>query len=216
MNKKIADIKKDYSEERFTRLFAADKIHYGYWSEAQRRRLLLEKLVAVDVNSRVSVSDDEVRAYLEAHEQVDIAVKRIHVLQILLYSKVHAEQVLKRLKQGEEFAKVARKESISPEAASGGDLGYFSPGVMPEAIDKAVFSLPVGQISGIVKTPYGYHIFKVVEKSGEGVKTPLDRETRVRADLLRQKEAAEYGRWLAGLQEKAAVKIKKEVLHPES
>jgi parvulin-like peptidyl-prolyl isomerase len=97
LNRKIGDIKKEYSEERFNRLFAADKIHYGYWREAQRRRLLLEKLIALDVKSRVSVSDDEVRAHLEAHKNGDAAAKRVHVLQILLHSKVHAEQVLKKL-----------------------------------------------------------------------------------------------------------------------
>jgi parvulin-like peptidyl-prolyl isomerase len=124
--------------------------------------------------------------------------------------------VLKRLMRGEEFGKVAQKESISPEAATGGDLGYFSTGVMPEAIDKEVFSLPVGKISGIIKSPYGYHIFKVIEKSDGGDKKHPAMKDSVRADLLRQKEAVEYQRWLAGLRKKAAVKIKEDVLHPKS
>jgi peptidyl-prolyl cis-trans isomerase C len=93
LNKKISEIKKEYSEERFNRMFAADKIHYGFWKEAQRRRLLLEKLVAVDVNSRLSVSDNEIKAYLKTYGKDGTLDKRVHVLQILLYSKEHAEAV---------------------------------------------------------------------------------------------------------------------------
>jgi parvulin-like peptidyl-prolyl isomerase len=216
LDKKIDDIKKEYSAERFNRLFTPDKIHYGFWKEAQRRRLLLEKLVAMDVNSRLSVSDEEVEAYIASRENEGDMKKHVHVLQILLDSKEHAEGVLKRLKGGEDFGKVASQESISPEAARGGDMGYFTPGVMPEAIDKAVFSLSTGEISGIVKSPYGYHIFKVIGKNGGGAGPHPDTKERLRTDLRRQKEAFEYRRWLKGLREKAAVKINEDVLNPES
>ena len=73
-----------------------------------------------------------------------------------------AEEILKRLKAGEDFGKVAREVSIGPEAARGGDLGFFERGMMPEAIDRMVFSLPVGKMSGVVQSPYGFHIFKVL------------------------------------------------------
>jgi parvulin-like peptidyl-prolyl isomerase len=216
LNQKIEEIKKGYSEDRFLGLFSGDKIKYELWKDAQRRWLLLEKVVAVDVNSRVSLTDEEVQAYYNVHRK-DVALeKRIHVLQILLHNNRKAAMVLKRLKRGEDFGKVAGQESISPEAAVGGDLRFFSRGVMPEAIDKAVFSLPVGSISGVVKSPYGYHIFKVVERDGEGRKNIREIKDSIRNDLRKQKEAAEYLRWMQDLRTKAVVKINYDVLNKQS
>ncbi|MBN1665186.1 MAG: peptidylprolyl isomerase [Deltaproteobacteria bacterium] len=214
--KKIDEIKRGYSEERFSRLFAADKIHYEFWKEAQRRRMLLERVVKVDVNDRISVTDKDVQAYKKSRPREDAPVQRVRVLQILTYNQKHAETILKRLKGGEDFGRVARKESISPEAAAGGDLGYVRRGVLPEVIDRAVFSLPVGSTSEIVKSPYGFHIFKVTGRNGEGGKSRSPIDDSLREELRKQKEELMYRAWIKNLREKAVVKINTDVLNPGS
>ena len=88
--------------------------------------------------------------------------------QIVVRDRDLVAGILKRLKAGEDFDKVAREVSIGPEAARGGDLGFFERGMMPEAIDRVVFSLPVGKISGVVQSPYGFHIFKVLDRQEGG------------------------------------------------
>jgi len=66
--------------------------------------------------------------------------------------------VLDRLAKGESFAKLAEEYSIDGTRRSWGDLGYFGRGVMVREFEKAAFDLQKNQISGIVKTQFGYHI----------------------------------------------------------
>lgn len=86
-------------------------------------------------------------------------------------AKKKAEGILEKIKVGEDFAKLAKSESQDPgSAASGGDLGYFGKGKMVPDFENAAFALNVGEVSGLVKTPYGYHIIKVTDKKGDEVK----------------------------------------------
>jgi type I site-specific restriction-modification system R (restriction) subunit len=86
-------------------------------------------------------------------------------------TKKKAEDALARVKAGEDFAKVAQEVSQDPgSAANGGDLGFFGKGKMVPEFETAAFALKVGEVSGLVKTTYGYHIIKVTEIKGEEIK----------------------------------------------
>ena len=89
--------------------------------------------------------------------------EKIHCAHILVSSKETAESVLERLKKGENFSKIAKDISKCPSGKSGGDLGWFGRGQMVRAFEKAAFSLKKGELSGIVKTQFGYHIIKRLE-----------------------------------------------------
>ena len=130
--------------------------------------------------------------------------------QIVLRDQDKAEKILNRLKKGEEFGKVAREVSIGPEASNGGDLGFVSRGVMPEAIDAVIFSLPRGAISHVIRSPYGYHICRIIEKEDRG-KFPDIRE-KVILDIRKQKEEQAYVLWLSGLRSRAVIKIDSAIL----
>lgn len=81
-----------------------------------------------------------------------------------------AAQTLKMLQAGEDFATVARQSSDdAASAASGGDLGFFERGRMVKEFDDAAFSLQVGALSDVVKSPFGYHIIKVIDSRPAGV-----------------------------------------------
>jgi peptidyl-prolyl cis-trans isomerase D len=92
-----------------------------------------------------------------------------------------AEDAIKRIKGGEAFDAVAREVSDDPgSAANGGDLGFFSRGLMTPAFEEVAFSLPAGQLSEPVKSPFGYHVIEVLEIRPETA-TPLE---DVRAELV--------------------------------
>ena len=206
LSARIEEIRKDYNDQ-FDKLFGDGGIDYSAWKEALRKRMLIEKLVSRDVNAKIQVTDNEAERYFNANRKAYATERRVRVAQIVLPDRERAEGALKRLKAGEDFGMVAREVSIGPEAAKGGDLGYFEQGVMPEAIDRMVFSLPVGKMSQVAQSPYGFHIFKVLGQEGAGGRKFTDVRDKVIADLKKQEEAEAYRDWIDGLKAKAAIRI---------
>jgi parvulin-like peptidyl-prolyl isomerase len=207
LDARIEEIRKDYADGTFNALFSGDTMSFSTWKKALLKRMLLEKVVAGDVNAKVQVADAEAEARYKANRKLYAADRRARAVQIVVRDRDRAEAILKRLKAGEEFDKVAREVSIGPEAAKGGDLGFFAQGVMPEAIDRLVFSLPVGKLSGVVQSPYGFHIFKVLGREEGGGRKFAEAKERVVADLRKLKEAEAYGRWLEALKGRATVVV---------
>ncbi len=83
---------------------------------------------------------------------------------ILVKDRGQAEQIKNKVKQGADFASLARDFSVCPSKSKGGDLGWFGPGKMVPAFESACKSLGVGSISDVVSTQFGYHIIKVTGK----------------------------------------------------
>ncbi len=126
--------------------------------------------------------------------QVPTEAEQVHARQILVYNKQEAENILARLKQGEKFAALAA--AYDPEGQ--GDLGWFPRGYLTQpAVEAAAFSLKVGQVSGIIKTPLGYHIIQV-----EG------REVRpLSPDARRKLEMAAVQTWLQQQRKNSTLRI---------
>lgn len=85
---------------------------------------------------------------------------KIHVSHILVEQKYQAEDLLKRLQDGEDFAELARKHSRCPSAARGGDLGEVDPRRLDRDFAEAADRLKSGEISGVVRTRFGYHLIR--------------------------------------------------------
>ncbi len=83
---------------------------------------------------------------------------------ILVESKEEAIEIKEKLDAGEDFAILARQNSLCPSKVVGGDLGYFKRGQMVKPFENAAFSLPVGQVSEPVQTEFGWHIIKVTDR----------------------------------------------------
>jgi peptidyl-prolyl cis-trans isomerase C len=212
--KKIEDIKESYSlEGGFDKALATREVDYGRWKEELRKRMILEKLIAAEVNAKIQVKEDEGKAYRREHRGMYASEKRVHVAQIVVREREKADAILKRLMRGEDFAKVAREESIGPEATTGGDLGFVSQGIMPEEIDAAIFSQRPGEIGPVIRSPFGYHIFKIIEKGKTGRDVI---KGQILTDLRKQKEDQEYALWLGALRSKAVIEINRDFLKKET
>ncbi len=85
---------------------------------------------------------------------------KVHCCHILVKTLTEANTVKTRLDKGEKFAEVAKQVSLCPSGKKGGDLGIFTRGKMVKEFEKAAFELQKGQVSGPVKTQFGYHIIK--------------------------------------------------------
>ena len=78
-------------------------------------------------------------------------------------AKTQIDQLEKQLQSGGDFAQLARSHSDCPSKHEGGDLGHFGRGMMVKEFEDSAFSMPVGQVSGVVETPFGYHLIKRTE-----------------------------------------------------
>lgn len=91
-------------------------------------------------------------------------VKEVHAAHILVKNDKKAQEVLEKLSSGQSFAEMARKYSQCPSAKSGGDLGWFGKGRMVPEFEKAAFEGEKGKVLAPVKTKFGIHIIKVLDK----------------------------------------------------
>jgi parvulin-like peptidyl-prolyl isomerase len=89
--------------------------------------------------------------------------EKIRCAHILVEKMSTAQEVLDKINKGESFAKLAEEYSMDGTRKRGGDLGYFGKGVMVKEFEDAAFKLEKGQVSGLVKTQFGYHIIKRLE-----------------------------------------------------
>jgi parvulin-like peptidyl-prolyl isomerase len=88
---------------------------------------------------------------------------KVHCAHILVKTEKEVNAILDRIKKGDKFSAIAKEVSICPSKKRGGDLGTFGRGQMVKEFENAAFTLQKGQISGIVKTQFGYHIVKRLE-----------------------------------------------------
>ncbi|MCL5433605.1 MAG: peptidyl-prolyl cis-trans isomerase [Candidatus Marsarchaeota archaeon] len=89
--------------------------------------------------------------------------EKIRCAHILVEKESTAKDILDKLTNGESFAKLAEQYSLDGSRKRGGDLGFFSKGQMIKPFEEAAFKLKKGEISGLVKTQFGYHIIKRLE-----------------------------------------------------
>ncbi len=141
------------------------------------------------------VSDEEIKQYFEDNK--DQFSKR-DASHILVEDEETAKEIKKKLDEGEDFAKLAKEYSKdSANAEKGGELGSFSKGQMVKEFEDAVFSLKEGDISGPVKTQFGYHIIKL-NKIEESLEDSKEQITKILADK-------KYADYIKELNEKANV-----------
>jgi parvulin-like peptidyl-prolyl isomerase len=215
LERRVADIRREYNDEGFSELFGMAKVGYEEWKDELRRRILLEKITMLDVHGHITVGDDEAERFYNANRKLYLTEGRVRAAQIVVRDKVQADEILKRLKKGEEFDRVARDVSIGPEAIQGGDLGFFERGVMPEAIDRIVRTQQVGTVSRVIQSPYGFHIIKLLAREAPGGRTFAEARDRVVADLRKLKEEEAYAQWIERLKAKANIQINRP-LPPEA
>ncbi|MGB9605391.1 MAG: peptidylprolyl isomerase, partial [Bryobacteraceae bacterium] len=151
------------------------------------------------VGERIQVPESELRqAYQQRQEQYRTP-ERVHVRHILLKTtdkpkdeipkiRARAEELLKQIRAGADFAELAKKNSEDPGSAQkGGDLGWIVRGQTVQAFEDTAFSLKPKEVSGIVSTEYGFHIIQVLEKEPARVKPFEEVKNDLARDLKRQR-----------------------------
>jgi parvulin-like peptidyl-prolyl isomerase len=211
LNQAIADIKTDYPGEGFGEKLGLKGVTLEEWKIRLEEKLLAEKVIRSAFRSQEKIDEKEALQYYEDHPSSFQIGQKVRARQIVVADGEEAIQILKRLKKGEAFEKVAAEKSLGPEKVQGGDLGYFSPGERPAEFNH-IFDMEVGAISEVIKSPYGYHIFKLEEKI-EPRRVPFgEAKLGILQALAQKKDEENYQKWLKDLKGKAKVKINKKWL----
>ncbi|MEE9936496.1 MAG: peptidyl-prolyl cis-trans isomerase [Deltaproteobacteria bacterium] len=205
LERKLLDLRKDYGENFFD-LLAAQNVSYEEWREELRKEMLFDKLVATDVNAVIRVSEDEALDAYEENPEFCKTEARVRAGQIVVRDMARAKEAETRLSGGDAFEKVAAEMSIGPESARGGDLGWVARRIMPDPLDRMLFTLPVGKISPIIRSDYGYHIVRVLEKQPARTRDFSECRKDLIADIRARKEDAAFNVWLNDLKIKALVR----------
>jgi parvulin-like peptidyl-prolyl isomerase len=211
INNTILALRRDYARGSFKGMLEARGLSLGEWKRRLTEKLLAEKVIRTVSQFNSPIDDKSVRQYYEEHLEEYSFPEQVRARQIVVATEDEAIKILRRLRKGEDFEKLAKEESMMPERLYGGDLGFFAHGEMPEAFDE-VFSLKVGEVSKVIKSLYGYHIFKVEEKVEAKVRDFDEVKDEIAHKIRKEKSEQIYYEWLSGLRARAKIRINKQLL----
>ncbi|MCK6548305.1 peptidylprolyl isomerase [Myxococcota bacterium] len=180
---------------------------------AIRTRLVAAQLLKAEAFAAITVSDAEIQKVWDSTPAADkVRPRRVHAAQIVLHTEEEGREVLSLLKKGRDFSELARARSAGPEASSGGDLGWFEAGTMPTIFDEVCFALKPGELSELVPSEYGYHVFKVLEVADQVALTFEDAKPRIEQELREERIRAAEATYKESLRAKVRVVRNDEVL----
>ncbi len=151
-------------------------------------RLLIEKYTYALVRD-IAVSDAEVKEYYNLRKRDFLRPERVKVSQILLKSEDKAIEIYERVSGAseEEFRRIARQESVGLEAFKGGEMGVFEMGQLPYEMEKVVFYLQEGDISPVIESAYGFHIFRLDQRFEPELISEQEAAVSIRSKLRNHK-----------------------------
>ena len=199
VNKEIERYKKQFyggSDARYEKAVKQQGLTDDQAREAIRQQLISQALFK-KVTGDVKVSDADITQYYNTHKTQYVQPETREVRHILVTKKALADSLYQQLKNGGNFAKLAKQYSKDPGSAANGGKLTVSKGQTVPQFDKTAFSLKTGQISQPVHTQYGYHIIQALSAVKAASTTSIDKvRASIRQQLQQQKKNDEITKWL--------------------
>ncbi len=179
----------------FREVLEKEGYSYAAFRESIRKKLILEEVRRQMVANRIKVNDQEINnllASMEASGAGDVKYHFAHIMVLIPEAagpneietaRLRANSILMRVREGSDFEQIAVAESDGQNALEGGDLGWRSIGQIPSLFTETARHIQVGQVSDLIQSSGGFHIIKLLEKSGEEVH--MVNQTRVRHILIK-------------------------------
>ncbi len=211
------------SEEQFEELLAGEGMTIQRYKKMLREQLLSRKVISREVQGQVKVTEEGITEYYKEQSEEFKTAPVIRARHILLIVKEYAgdaretavlneiRRIRREIIDGLDFAEAARKYSEGPSGPNGGDLGEVVPGVMVKSFEEAAFALKSGEVSGPIRTQFGYHLIKVDSRK-ESKLRPLEEVRKEVENRIYQKIAMETREnWIKRLKKEAFIDIKMKV-----
>ena len=181
---------------------------YKNWIKTQ---LLKTKLIGLQVQSKVTVTDEEIKKYYQAHIDEYKGYTEYRLRHILLpFTSAYEDkkqEILKLLKEGISFSELAQKYSQAPTAKDGGDLGWIKARDLTPEIRNIITLLQPGEISPWIKTHSGFQLIQLEKRREVPAKTFSEVKEEIYRLFYQRKMEERYQQWLTQLREKAYIKI---------
>jgi peptidyl-prolyl cis-trans isomerase SurA len=212
---KFNELKAPYTQEEFQKQMNARKLTVEDLKTKLRRDLSVEKLFNKEIKSQIAITDKDIADFYNSNKaSFNLAEPQIHMAQILVTPtadpNVHnlkndkatddagaikkIEGILARIRQGDDFAMLAQNYSEDPNSSqNGGDLGFIPESSLERVnaeLRKAVLALGPGQNTGVLRTPEGFRIFKVISREPAGQRDLSDPKVQqtIRETLINRKD----------------------------
>ncbi len=198
------------SKEDFDKTLEEQNLTMEFLEDYYEKQLTINRLLNKTVLSKIVISSSEIEEYYNNNKNEFITTEQVRARHILVESAEEAESILKQLNNGADFIELAKEKSTCPSASEGGDLGYFAKGQMIKEFEDAAFALEVGEISPVVKTEFGYHIIKLLDKKPETIMELEDAIQEIEEKLKLEKQNTAFADYLGMLRDKSNIKIFKE------
>jgi peptidyl-prolyl cis-trans isomerase C len=218
VNEQVATLRQKFSTEKeFTDTLAKMNLTEADLKTQLRQDLNIKKLIDKQVASKVTITQEEAKAFYAGHPELFKAPEMVRASHILIKVEPNASAedkakareritaIQKRVKNGDDFAALAKESSECPSGANGGDLDYFQRGQMVGPFEEVAFSLKPGSVSEIVETQFGYHLIKVVDKKDASTVSYDDVKSKLEDYLKQQKVNEQLAQYIGQL--KAGAKI---------
>ena len=212
---KFTELKSPYTQEEFQKQLNDRKMSAEDLKAQLRRDLSVQKLFNKEITSQITIIDKDITEFYNSNKaSFNLAEPQIHMAQILVtpapdanvrnlkndkaqdekQARKKIESMLLRLKQGEDFAMLAQNYSEDPNSAqAGGDLGFIAESALEKAnvdLRKAILALRPGETTGVLPTPEGYRILKLITREPAGQRELNDPKVQqtIRETLINRKD----------------------------
>ncbi len=212
VDREVTRISADYPAEGFNEALAQGQLSIAELKQKTAALLTIQKFFQEHVYPRVAVTEEEIRQYYGEHAKDLEEPEQVRAAQIVVKGLDEARRVQQQLRSGKKFADLARKYSLSPDAKVGGDLGFFPRGIMPPQFDEVAFKLGNNQVSDVVSTEYGFHLFKVLAHQPARKRQLQEVRSQIEQKLLARKREEAQLEFVNSLKRQAVIRINEATL----
>ncbi len=209
------------SMEDLEKAAQAQGVSFEDFKDNTRTEIITQQVIQREVGGHINIGKEEEQRFYQQHKSELAHSEGVRLSEILISTdeagdnpkkldaaKAKAEDLLKQVRAGADFADLAKKESQDPSAAQGGDLGGFERGKLAKQLEDLTFAMKKGDVSDVIRTKQGFVILKVTDHVQAGTPTFAEAEPRVQEALYMQKLQPALREYLKKLREEAYIDIK--------
>lgn len=206
------------TEEKFRNALAEQNVSLSELRDRIKNDIIKSKLVRKEMGAKVTVTPREVREYYNNHIEDFTEPEKARVIGILVKkdrggrteeeNKFLIEKIKELIKNGEDFKRLAKEYSEETNVAEGENVDLIEKEQMIKEIDEAIFSLEEGEVSDVIESPIGYHLFKVIEKIPAKVEDFEVAKSEIEDSIYKERINEKLKTWLKELRKNAYISIK--------